>query len=88
MPRADRLYEKAIRTKSGWRLQELLRLYEGFGFVVKEGRKHIVVSHPLHRNLVTTITRKRTLARGYIDEAVKIIEALQGLEEKGERDGD
>lgn len=82
MPAAEKLYERAKRTKAGWRLEELRRLYQGFGFDVEEGAKHIMFIHPKYTRLRATVTRKRTLAVGYIETAVELITALKSLEER------
>ncbi len=81
MSAADKLFDKAKRTKAGWRLEELRRLYRGFGFDVEEGAKHIMFIHPRYPQLAATVTRKRTLAVGYISKAVELITALKQLEE-------
>ena len=82
MASAEKLFEKAKRTKAGWRLQELRRLYQGYGFDVEEGAKHIMFIHPKYPQLAATVTRKSTLAVGYISKAVELITALKELEEQ------
>lgn len=81
MPSAEKLFERAKRTKAGWRLDELRRLYRGFGFDVEEGAKHIMFIHPKYPQLAATVTRKRSLAIGYVSRAVELISALKELEE-------
>ena len=79
MSSAEKLFERAQRTKAGWRLEELRRLYKGYGFDVEEGAKHIMFIHPKYPQLAATVTRKRTLAVGYISRAVELITALNEL---------
>ncbi len=81
MSSAEKLFDKAKRTKAGWRLDELRRLYRGFGFDEEEGSKHIMFIHPKFPQLAATVTRKRTLAVGYIGKAVELITSLKKLEE-------
>lgn len=81
MTSAEKLFEKAKRTKAGWRLDELRRLYRGYGFDVEEGAKHIMFIHPRYPHLAATVTRKRTLAVGYVGKAVELISRLKELEE-------
>ena len=82
MSAADKLYERAKRTKAGWRFEEVRRLYLGFGFEEKQGGKHTLFIHPRYPQLVATVTRKRTLAMGYVDKAVRLIEELRRLSER------
>ena len=81
MSAGEKLLERAKRTKAGWRLAELRRLYRAFGFDVEEGAKHIMFIHPNYPQLRATVTRKRTLAVGYIEAAVELITALKRLQE-------
>ena len=82
MSAADKLFERARRSKAGWRLEELRRLYRGFGFDLEEGAKHIMFIHPRYPQLTATVTRSRTLAVGYIARAVELITTLKRLEEE------
>lgn len=87
MSAADKLYERAKRTRAGWRFEELRRLYLGFGFEERHGGKHTLFMHPRYPQLVATVTRKRTLAVGYVDKAVRLIEELHRLSEPEGSDG-
>ena len=81
MASAEKLFQRAKRTKAGWRLEELRRLYVGYGFDSEEGAKHIMFIHPKYPHLAATVTRKRTLAVGYVAKAIELITALKELEE-------
>ena len=59
-------------SKSGWRGPDLDRLYRGHGFAVVEGAKHRLYKHPVYRDLRSTVTRAKSLAVGYVQEAVKL----------------
>lgn len=84
MSSAEKLLERALRSKAGWRLDELKRLYRGFGFEVEEGSKHIMFIHPKYPHLVATVTRKRTLAIGYVSRAIQLITELKALQQEKE----
>ena len=71
------------RSKSGWKRQNLVDLYEGFGFQIRHGLKHDIVKHPKFLNLRTTLPRHNYLAKGYVEYAVKLVDELIKLE-KGE----
>jgi hypothetical protein len=77
MTSAERLYQRMRRTKAGWRPSDLDRLYRGFGFEVVEGAKHTLYIHPQFPNLRATVTRSRSLAVGYIEHALELIDALK-----------
>ena len=84
--KAKRLLEKARRTKAGWMPGDLIALYEGFGFIIREGRgSHKFVSHPQHPKLSATFPDSgKELPKAYISKALRNIEAV--LKETGSDD--
>ena len=64
---------------------DILRLDEGFGFESRQGGSHLIFFHPVHRHLRATIARHRSLAVGYVQTAISLIEALKALESKQEK---
>lgn len=90
-PKAVKLLERARNSKAGWSSKDLLELYKGFGFSIREGRgSHVVISHAdypdnkLLRAVVPIQTKE--LPKAYVSNAVKAIETLLTL--KGEADHD
>ncbi len=83
MTKAEKLLERMRATKEGWRFNDLDELYKGFGFEVHQGSKHALYIHPKFSELRATVTRHRTLAIGYIQHALKLIDRLNEL--KGEK---
>ncbi len=75
--RSERLLERARRSVAGWKRTDLDRLYLSFGFTISHGSKHDIAKHPLYPDLRATLTRDKSLAKGYIATAIKLIEALQ-----------
>lgn len=83
-PKAVKLLERARNSKAGWSSKDLLELYKGFGFSIREGRgSHVVISHPDYpeNKLLRTVVpvQKNELPKAYVSTAVKAIEALMAL---------
>lgn len=86
MTKAQRLLERMRQSKADWKRADLDRLYNGFGFLITHGANHDIVKHPKYPNLRTTLPRHRTLARGYVEFAVKLIDTLIELEAQEDKD--
>lgn len=71
-------------TKSGWGERDLESLYLGFGFQFNEGSKHRLYFHPKYPELYTTVARHNSLAKGYAEKAVKLIDRLKKMESSNE----
>jgi len=75
---AERLYERMRRSQANWRLSDLLRLYDGFGFLIQEGTRHTKVKH------VVTLTSSKPsrvhagsdIPAPYIRSAIRVIGEL------------
>jgi len=80
--KAEKLLEKMRASKFGWTRRDLDRLYLGFGFTLTHGARHDIVKHPDYPRLRTTLPRHNTLATGYVEFAVKLIDELIALREK------
>lgn len=80
---AVNLLAKARVSKAGWHRQELLSLYQSFGFIIKEGRHspHDKVFHPDHPELFAFVPRHQKLGEYNVDNAIKLIDRLLKLEE-------
>lgn len=50
------------------------------GFKKREGNKHTVYSHPDFPQLRATVARHRSLPKGYVTTALKLIARLEQLE--------
>ena len=46
--KAEKLLERMRKSKSGWSSQDLIRLYRGFGFEIRNGSSHDVITHPAY----------------------------------------
>jgi hypothetical protein len=84
MSSVERLLERMRRSKEGWSYVDLHQLYLGLGFEVREGGKHRVYIHPIFPELRATVTRSRSLARGYIQHALYLAGRLKEMEAKYE----
>lgn len=78
---SEKLFEKAKKTQSGWKRQEIDRLYEGFGFIIRQGSSHDIVSHPDYPHLRQTLPRQRKIKPVYVRQAVKLIITLLNQQE-------
>lgn len=85
MSSAESLLQRMKQSKYGWKYNDIIRLYEGFGFESREGGSHRIFFHPVHRQLKATIARHRSLAVGYVQTAISLIETLKTLESKQEK---
>lgn len=88
---ADRtkLLESLRRHKKGKRAADLAELYTSFGFEPCEGGKHLLYSHPDHRDLVGAVTRSsKELLPGYVQTAVKLIDELLKRTKEAENESD
>jgi len=76
--KAKKLLERMKETKSGWGEKDLEAVYMGYGFVYRDGSKHRIYSHPIFKQLRTTVSRQTSLPPGYAVDAVKLItEAME-----------
>ena len=76
MDRGEKLLARISRTPFGWGADDLRRLYRAYGFEVREGTRHLVVRHPEHHDLVTTVARHDELPPAYARTAVRLIEEV------------
>lgn len=81
-PKADRLLKRMRQSKADWKRSDLDALFTGFNFVIIHGSKHDIVKHPDYPDLRTTLPRHTTLARGYVEYAVKLIDRLLDLQKE------
>lgn len=85
----EKLLEKARHKKAGWSTDELIALYEGFGFEVRMSKgSHRHISHPQFPKLRATVPDKRELPKAYVATCVKNIDELIGLLNKEEETED
>ncbi len=84
MPSVEDLLERMRHSKAGWTSADLEKLYVGLGFEVREGGKHRMYIHPKFPQLRATVTRSRSLAKGYIEHALHLARRLREMEAKHE----
>lgn len=82
--RAHKLLERMRASKAGWKRNDLDRLYERFGFIIKHGGRHDKVYHPEYPQIFAFLPRHTKLARGYVEQAVKNIDKFIGLKERND----
>jgi hypothetical protein len=84
MADAEKLLARMRVSKSGWGEKDLESLYLGFGFQLREGRRHRFYFHPKYPQLYATVARHSSLAIGYVATAVKLIDRLKEMESSNE----
>lgn len=77
---AEKLLERMRSSQSGWSLDDLLKLYKGFGFNLRHGNKHDILSHPDFPSLRATVPRHTKVYKIYVLEAVKLIDRFLRLQ--------
>jgi hypothetical protein len=77
MTREHELLTRMRQTPFGWGQDDFRRLYRAYGFDVIEGRRHIVVRHPHHPDLTTTVARHQELPPAYARTALRLISELR-----------
>ena len=87
MSSGHRILEKMRQTKSGWRFADLEKVYLSLGFEFREGKKHRLYMHPRFTELRATVTRSRSLAKGYIEHALHLAKRLEEMEAKHGKEG-
>ena len=63
-------------SKAGWKRNDIDRLYEGFGFIIENRKRHDKAFHPEFPQVFGMLPRHTKIAKGYVDEAVKNIDKL------------
>jgi hypothetical protein len=82
---AERLRERMLHSKHGWRARDLDRLYKGYGFEERSKVPHVVYFHPRYPYLTATVTRSSgALPAGYVDTALDLLDELDGLLSRSE----
>ena len=81
MARAKKLLARMQRSLSGWGQDDLHRLYTSYGFECREGGSHRFYTHPQFPQLTAAVARHNSLAKGYVSDAVKILQLLAQWED-------
>jgi len=87
--KAEKLLERMRRSQSGWKYRDLEILFKGFGFEIRQGANHAILTHPDYPELRYTLPRHRDIRKQYVKDAVKIVDKLLELQDtKGNSEGD
>ena len=81
--KAEKLLERMRASKAGWSRNEVAALYEQYGFAIRQGSSHDIVSHPEYPELRATLPRHDELAKAYVVHAVRLITRLKELRSGG-----
>lgn len=86
MSSAEKLLDRMRRSRNGWSQSDFEILYTGFGFKKKEGGNHTIYIHERFTQLRATVARHSSLAKGYADHAVSVLDQLIQLEAEDNHD--
>lgn len=75
-----KLRKRMSASTSGWGWRDLDRIYTSYGFTKREGNKHTAYSHRGYPHLRATVARHRSLPKGYVNTALRLISELERLE--------
>ncbi len=75
--KAEKLLERMRKSKSGWTSNDLIRLYRGFGFDIRNGSRHYVITHSVYPSLRATLPRRLKDSTPYVSEAIKMIDKME-----------
>ncbi len=84
MGTGDKLLKRMRQSEGGWKPHDLDKLYRYFGFTVREGGKHRIYTHGQYPSLYATVKRGDRLGKGYIKDAIQLIDKLAQFEKKNE----
>ena len=82
--KAQKLLEQMRKSKTNWKRHDLETLYRGFGFVIKSGSSHDLVSHPDFPQLIASFPRHTKLAKYIVAQAVALVDKLLELQRQQE----
>lgn len=80
-PKAVKLLERMRQSQTNWKQNDIISLYEGFGFTIKHGSNHDLVRHSNYPELRQTIPRHKKVKPYIVKQAVKLIDRLKALQE-------
>ncbi|MCU0512507.1 MAG: hypothetical protein MUE40_08035 [Anaerolineae bacterium] len=88
--KTDKQLKKLRQTRAGWRADDLRKLYEQYGFRIRSGTKHDIITHPDFPELRDMLPHScGELAPDYARDALKSIEkVLSRLEKEPEDEED
>lgn len=75
----EKLLARMRLSRSGWGMDDLHKLYIGFGFEWEDGGSHRLYKHPKFPQLYSTVGRHKSLAKGYPTAAIRLIDQLKRL---------
>lgn len=75
--KADKLLKRLRQTQKGWTAKDLMIIYRHFGFTVRSGAKHDIITHPDFPDIRDVLTRSSgEISPEYARDALKSIERV------------
>ena len=72
--RSVKLLEQMERSHANWKRQDLITMMRGFGFTLRRGSKHDILTHEEYRWLRLTLPRRRQVKGNYVLDAIKLVD--------------
>ncbi|MDX2077017.1 MAG: hypothetical protein SFZ02_11335 [bacterium] len=85
--KTDKLLKKLYQTKTGWSAKDLSTLYEHFGFTIRLGSKHDIITHPDFPEIRDMLPRGSSeLSPDYARDALKSIKKVLSKQDELQED--
>jgi len=81
MDEGQKLFERMLNTRHGWKERDLEILYSSFGFAAKESTRHRKYWHPQRPELYAFVPRHRSVKAVYVASAIKLILRLKEIQQ-------
>ena len=83
-PKSRKLLQRMRQSAKNWKLNDIISLYEGFGFTISHGSNHDIIRHPDYPQLKQTLPRHGKVKTYLLRNAIKLVEQLLELQEAEE----
>jgi hypothetical protein len=86
-PKSRKLLQRMRQSAKNAKLNDIISLYEGYGFTITHGSNHDLVRHPDYPQLKQTLPRHGNVKTYLVRNAIKLVEQLlelQAAEEENE----
>jgi hypothetical protein len=85
--KAEKLLMKLRQTKAGWTARDLAKLYDHFGFTIRSGKKHDIITHPDIPDVRDMLPHESgEIQPDYARDALKSIEKVLARQKEQERE--
>lgn len=79
--RSVKLLERMRQSHANWKCQDIITMMRGFGFTLRHGSKHDVLTHEEYRWLRLTLPRGRNIKSSYVLDAIALVDMSMELKQ-------